>query len=114
MEDSGNGAANDAEGPGKQVGGIPTDDPVSRRARQRALMIAVDRSREGNLDEMRELLRTAGVVTAGEIIQRRSEPDPDRYFGQGKLEQAKAEIERTGANLVACDDELAPRQERNL
>lgn len=77
-------------------------------------MIAVDRTGEGDLDEMRELLRTAGVVTAGEMIQRRSEPDPDRYFGHGKLEQAKAEIERTGANLVACDDELAPRQERNL
>lgn len=77
-------------------------------------MIAVDRTGEGDLVEMRELLRTAGVVTAGEMIQRRSEPDPDRYFGHGKLEQAKAEIERTGANLVACDDELAPRQERNL
>jgi GTP-binding protein HflX len=114
MEDSGNGAANYAEGRGKQVGGIPTDDPVSRRARQRALMIAVDRTGEGDLVEMRELLRTAGVVTAGEMIQRRSEPDPDRYFGHGKLEEAEAEIERTGANLVACDDELAPRQERNL
>ena len=85
-----------------------------RRARQRALMIAVDRTGEATLDEMSELLRTAGVATVGEMQQRRSEPDPDRYFGQGKLEEAKAEIERTGANLVACDDELAPRQERNL
>jgi GTP-binding protein HflX len=63
---------------------------------------------------MGELLRTAGVATVGEMTQRRPEPDPDRYFGQGKLEEVKAEIERTDANLVACDDELAPRQERNL
>ncbi|MBK5233162.1 MAG: GTPase HflX [Thermoleophilia bacterium] len=77
-------------------------------------MIAVDTTGDGTLDELGELLRTAGVVTAGEMIQRRSEPDPDRYFGQGKLTEAKEEIERTGANLVACDDELAPRQERNL
>lgn len=86
----------------------------TRRARQRALMIAVDETGESTLDEMSELLRTAGVATVGEMLQRRSEPDPDRYFGQGKLEEAKAEIGRTGANLVACDDELAPRQERNL
>jgi GTP-binding protein HflX len=85
-----------------------------RRARQRALMIAVDQTGDSSLDEMSELLRTAGVATVGDMVQRRSEPDPDRYFGQGKLEEAKAEIDRTGANLVACDDELAPRQERNL
>ncbi len=92
----------------------PVVNARMRRARQRALMIAVDRTGEATLDEMSELLRTAGVATVGEMLQRRSEPDPDRYFGQGKLEQAKEEIERTGANLVACDDELAPRQERNL
>jgi GTP-binding protein HflX len=77
-------------------------------------MISVDTTGTATFTELSELLRTAGVATVGEMLQRRSEPDPDRYFGQGKLEEAKAEIERTGANLVACDDELAPRQERNL
>ena len=48
------------------------------------------------------------------MVQVRPEPDPDRYFGRGKLDELKAEIKRAGANLVACDDELAPRQERNL
>ncbi len=86
----------------------------TRRAKQRAMMIAVDQTGEGSLSELGELLRTAGVATVGEVIQRRSEPDPDRYFGRGKLEEVKAEIQRSGANLVACDDELAPRQERNL
>jgi GTP-binding protein HflX len=94
--------------------GSRIDDALAKRARQRALMISVDTTGDSTLDELGELLRTAGVVVAGEMIQRRSEPDPDRYFGKGKLEEAKAEIERTGANLVACDDELAPRQERNL
>jgi GTP-binding protein HflX len=93
---------------------VRTDNPAVRRARQRALMIAVDTTGNGSTEEMGELLRTAGVATVGEMTQRRPEPDPDRYFGQGKLEEVKAEIERTDANLVACDDELAPRQERNL
>lgn len=92
----------------------PVDNSKTRRAKQRALMIAVDTTGDATLDELGELLRTAGVATVGEVIQRRSEPDPDRYFGQGKLLEVKEEVKRTGANLVACDDELAPRQERNL
>jgi GTPase len=66
------------------------------------------------LAELKELLRTAGVATAGELVQVRSRPDPDRYLGRGKLSELKAEIARAHANLVATDDELAPRQERNL
>ncbi|MDQ4024437.1 MAG: GTPase HflX [Actinomycetota bacterium] len=83
------------------------------RARQRALGIAASPG-EPDLGELRELLRTAGVAVAGELVQRRESPDPDRYFGRGKLAELKRAIAETGANLVACDDELVPRQERNL
>ncbi|MGB7684897.1 MAG: GTPase HflX, partial [Solirubrobacterales bacterium] len=86
------------------------------RARQRALAIGiVDGREEGDpLAELKELLRTAGVATAGEATQQRPQPDPDRYFGRGRLTELKQEIAACDANLVACDDELAPRQERNL
>ena len=86
------------------------------RARQRALAIGIaDRREEGEpLAELKELLRTAGVATAGEAVQQRERPDPDRYVGRGKLTELKAQIAACDANLVACDDELAPRQERNL
>jgi GTP-binding protein HflX len=67
-----------------------------------------------DLGELRELLRTAGVSALGETIQRREHPHPNTYLGSGKLEELKAEIARADANLVACDDELSPRQERNL
>jgi GTP-binding protein HflX len=89
---------------------------VNRRARQRALAIAViDGREEGDpLAELKELLRTAGVATAGVATQQRPKPDPDRYFGKGRLEELKAEIAAADANVVACDDELLPRQERNL
>jgi len=88
----------------------------SRRARQRALAIGiVDGREEGEpLAELKELLRTAGVATAGIATQQRPKPDPDRYFGRGRLTELKEEIAEQDANLVACDDELAPRQERNL
>ncbi|HLL86910.1 MAG TPA: GTPase HflX, partial [Thermoleophilaceae bacterium] len=83
------------------------------RARQRALLIAAGPD-EPELSELRELLRTAGVAVAGELTQRRTQPDPDRYLGKGKLAELKHAIAASGANLIACDDELAPRQERNL
>ena len=54
------------------------------------------------------------MAVAGELTQRRPEPDPDRYFGKGKLAELKQAIEAADANLVAVDDELKPRQERNL
>jgi GTPase len=86
------------------------------RARQRAIAIGVFEraSDEEPLAELKELLRTAGVATAGEMVQQRSAPDPDRYFGAGKLRELKEQISASDANLVACDDELVPRQERNL
>ena len=88
----------------------------SRRARQRALAIGIVDSRSGgdSLAELKELLLTAGVATVGTATQQRPQPDPDRYFGRGRLTELKAEIAAADANLVACDDELAPRQERNL
>src|SRR4051794_34843928 len=83
------------------------------RARQRALLIAASPS-EPELAELRELLRTAGVASMGELTQRRDTPDPDTYFGKGKLEELKQAIKENDANLIAVDDELVPRQERNL
>jgi GTPase len=87
------------------------------RARQRALAVAVSGQRAGEADrlaELKELLRTAGVATAGDLVQVRDRPDPDRYLGRGKLAEAREALARSDANLVAVDDELVPRQERNL
>jgi len=84
-----------------------------RRARQRALTIGVAPN-DLDLTELRELLRTAGVAVSGEMVQRRERPDPDRYFGRGKLMELKQAVNDADANLVAVDDELLPRQERNL
>jgi GTP-binding protein HflX len=83
------------------------------RARQRALVIGVG-PHEPDLAELKELLRTAGVAVSGELTQRRPHPDPDRYFGKGKLAELKQAVADNDANLVAVDDELLPRQERNL
>src|SRR3954463_12799144 len=83
------------------------------RARQRALCIAAGPD-EPDLSELKELLRTAGVAGTGELTQRRPQAAPARFSGKGKLAELKRAIGEADANLVACDDELLPRQERNL
>jgi GTP-binding protein HflX len=83
------------------------------RARQRALAIGVLDAGD-DLGELRELLRTAGVATVGQMVQHREQAHPNTYFGPGKLDELKAAIRAADANVVACDDELSPRQGRNL
>jgi GTP-binding protein HflX len=86
--------------------------PVGR-AKQRAF--AIGALPEGDdLSELRELLRTAGVATVGQAVQHRETPHPNTYLGPGKLEEVKAQAKRADANLIAVDDELSPRQGRNL
>ncbi len=110
------GSRNGRQTPTRDAGSSNGAGVSNRRARQRALAIGiVDGRTDGEpLGELRELLRTAGVATAAVATQQRPQPDPDRYFGRGRLTELKEEIAACDANLVACDDELAPRQERNL
>jgi GTP-binding protein HflX len=83
------------------------------RARQRALMIAA--LPEGDdLSELAELLRTAGVAVVGQEVQHREQPHPNTYLGPGKLIEIKQLAHDLDANVIATDDELSPRQERNL
>src|ERR1700681_2056583 len=87
--------------------------PSEQRAVQRAFCIAA--LPEGDdLGELEELLRTAGVAVVGEMVQRRELPHPNTYLGSGKVLEAKEAAKACDANVIACDDELTPRQERNL
>src|SRR5829696_9650081 len=83
------------------------------RAKQRAFAIAA--MPEGDdLSELKELLRTAGVAVVGELVQHREQPHPNHYLGQGKVEELRELVKQANANVVVADDELTPRQERNL
>jgi GTPase len=83
------------------------------RARQRAFCVGALEQGD-DLAELGELLRTAGVAVVGEMAQRRETPHPNTYLGPGKVAEAKAAAKACDANLIACDDELTARQERNL
>jgi len=84
-----------------------------QRARQRALCVGALPEGE-NLQELGELLRTAGVAVVGEMVQRKEMAHPNTYLGPGKVREAREAAKACDANVIACDDELSPRQERNL
>lgn len=87
--------------------------PRQPRAVQRAYAVGI--APEGDdLSELSELLRTAGVATVGELVQHRDKPHPNLYLGPGKVDDLKPALKAADANLVVCDDELTPRQQRNL
>ena len=76
-------------------------------------MIAASQQ-EPDLSELYELLETAGVAVVGEVTQRRETVHPNTYLGSGKLEEVAQLAKAADANVIVCDDELTPRQERNL
>ncbi|MBE6988006.1 MAG: GTPase HflX [Clostridia bacterium] len=66
------------------------------------------------LDELSELLETAGGETAAILLQNRKAPDPHTFIGEGKAEELKALIEAHEANLVVFDNEITPSQTRAI
>jgi GTPase len=98
---------------GRETQSRSADGRPAGRAKQRAF--AIGALQEGDdLSELRELLLTAGVATVGQAVQHRDQPHPNTYLGPGKLEEVKAQAKHADANLIAVDDELTPRQGRNL
>ena len=66
------------------------------------------------LSELADLTRTAGGEVVGKEVQRRSEVDPALFIGKGKVEELKALREANAYDLLICNEDLSPRQQRNL
>ena len=66
------------------------------------------------LSELADLTRTAGGEVVGSEVQRRSEVDPALFIGKGKVEELKALREANAYDLLICNEDLSPRQQRNL
>lgn len=69
---------------------------------------------EQSLDELRELVKTAGAEEVGRVIQNREQIHPVTYVGKGKLEEIKELLWELDATGIVCDDELTPVQMKNL
>lgn len=69
---------------------------------------------ESLLDELEELVKTAGGIVVGRIIQSREQFHPATYIGKGKLDEIRVLIDELDATGIVCDDELSPAQLKNL
>ena len=69
---------------------------------------------EESLKELEELVKTAGAVSVGTVIQSREAIHPGYYVGTGKLEEIHMAADDYHATGIVCDDELSPSQMNNL
>jgi GTP-binding protein HflX len=88
--------------------------------RERAYLMALDVEGQGlsaveeQMLELGELAHTAGVTVVGTEIQRRHRPDPALFIGRGKADELHARKHQADFDLLLFNDELSPRQQRNL
>jgi GTPase len=92
---------------------------VATRGAERALLVVVETgnartakraSLASRVAELRELCRTAGIVVAGVVEQRRPQPDPKYLVGRGKLEDMLVRAMQLDAGVFIFDPELTPGQ----
>ena len=66
------------------------------------------------MQELEELSRTAGAELVGRDVQRRGEVDPALFIGKGKVAELREIQSDLRYDLVICNEDLSPRQQRNL
>lgn len=69
---------------------------------------------EEYLDELEQLLDTAGADVIKRMVQERKSFDPAYLVGKGFAERIRDEVEQRDADMVVFDDDLSPAQLRNL
>lgn len=69
---------------------------------------------EQSLDELGDLVKTAGALAVGKVIQNREAMHPGTYVGKGKIDEIKELLWEVDATGIVCDDELSPAQMNNL
>lgn len=96
----------------------PIRDDIQVQHRTAVLVSVADPDRKLDklhvLDELKGLVKTAGVKVVGELVQNRERPHPGTCLGKGKIEELKELLDITQAELVIFDNNLSPAQGRNL
>ena len=81
---------------------------------ERAVLVAAPRKGSADaramtehLNELAQLVDTAGADVVARVSQHVVSPNPATLIGEGKVEELKATVGDTGATLVVFDEELA-------
>ncbi|MBI4284968.1 MAG: GTPase HflX [Chloroflexi bacterium] len=96
---------------------------LTREASERAYLVGVavkdgqpqtGWTAESSLDELAQLAASAGATVVGKMVQQLPAPSGTHYLGKGKLTELLSLKNTTNYSVVIFDDELTPRQQRNL
>src|SRR5688500_8844652 len=93
---------------------------IEREIRERIILVGVTippettEETETHLDELAQLVDTAGADVVGRMLQRREHPDPATYLGKGKIDELREESLMLDSDTTVFDNDLSPAQQRNL
>jgi GTP-binding protein HflX len=96
----------------------PKREELQVRQKKAVLVAVVDPSMTADkdrvLDELRGLVKTAGVKAVDTLVQFRKRPHPATCLGKGKLEELKESVIKHEAELIVFDNNLTPAQGKRL
>ena len=84
---------------------------------QRALLVGIDTGEydaEGSMDELFELVKSAGAEPVAAVMQKRDKPDGATCVGSGRIEEIKEFCDNNEIDFLVFDTELTPTQIRNI
>ena len=98
------------------------EERFDKQTQERAVLVGLnadcfaeeDTATESTLDELEDLLETAGGFCTGKVLQNRHTPDSHSFIGEGKVEEVKRMVENGDATMVIFDNDLSPSQIRVL
>ena len=94
----------------------------TKQAKNRAVLVglnahclsAEENADDTSMEELADLLETAGGVCVGTVFQNKDAPDPRTFIGEGKAAEVKELVGAMGAEMVVVDNPLSPSQQRVL
>ena len=93
---------------------------IDRSFRERIILVGVAfpgstlEAVDAAMDELAQLVDSAGADVVARVVHRRDAPDPATFVGRGKAEEIAALSRSVDADTVVFDEELSPAQQRNL
>ena len=98
------------------------EERFDKQAQERAVLVGLnadcfaeeDTATESTLDELEDLLETAGGFCTGKVLQNRHTPDSHSFIGEGKAQEVRMLAEATQSTMVIFDNELSPGNIRAL
>ena len=95
---------------------------MMEKPRDRAVLVGLnsprldrkDNADDATLEELADLVETAGGEVAATVLQNRATPDPRSFIGEGKVWEVRELVQNVKATMVIFDNDLSPSQMRVL